>query len=251
LLATVTEIFPDFASALATCGDGYADADIAEVIAHKAAQPLNPQAILPEQAINSLVAVGLAAAETAARPLAILDFGGGCGFHYFHVAAATRVPLRWAIVETPVMAARSARVAQGRFEAHTALGEAARSLGAMHLVHASSALQYVPDPLATLAELAALQAPHFLLARFPLWHRPTLIGVQTSPLSANGIGPMPPGIADRPIRYPVTFVPMSDVMRTFEAHGYGISSAMASPSSNYEVAGGGVPGVTLLLRLRG
>lgn len=251
MLATVTEIFPDYAAALAACGDGYNDADIAEVIAHKAVQPLNPQAILPEQAVNSLVAVGMAAAEVAARPLAVLDFGGGCGFHYFHVATATQAALRWAIVETPAMAARAARVARGRFEAYAALGEAVRSLGAVHLLHASSTLQYVPDPLATLSELAALQAPHFLLARFPLWHRPMVVGVQTSPLSANGIGPMPPGIADRPIRYPVTFVPIADILRTLAAQGYAVTSVMASPSSNYAVAGAGVPGVSLMFRRRG
>jgi len=251
LLATITHSFPDFAAALATCGDGYADADLAEVIAFKAEQPLNPQAILPEQAINSLVGVGLTAAEITARPLCVLDFGGGGGFHYFHVANATRAALRWAIVETPVMAACAARVSRGRFEVHTALADAARSLGAVHLVHTSSALQYLPDPLATLAELAALRAPHFLLARFPLWHGPMLFSVQTSPLSANGIGPMPPGIVDREIRYPVTFVPLPEVMRILEGHGYAMAAAMPSPSSDYFVGSQNVPGVTLMFRQRG
>jgi len=247
-MALVTEIFPDFASALAACGTGYDSAVIADVIAYKTALGVDPRHFAPEQAVNSIVSVGIATAEITDRPLTVLDFGGGCGFHYFRVTATIRSPLRWAIVETPTMAERALKLAQGRFEVFTNIAAAAAALGRVHLVHASSSIQYVPEPLSTLKALAALRAPYFMLARFPVWSRNQLVGVQTSPLAANGIGPMPPTIADREIRYPVTFTNFDDVMRILQ--GYEIAVAMQSPSSNYNVRGQQVQGISLFFRLK-
>ncbi len=245
-MAVVTEIFPDFASALAACGEGYNDGDIADVIAYKASLPVDLRQFAPEQAINSILAVGISAAETVERPLKVLDFGGGCGCHYFRVAPTIRAPLRWAIVETPTMAERAAKLAPGHFDVFTTIAEAAAALGRVDLLHASSAIQYVPDPLATLTALAALRPRHLALVRFPVWGMAQTVGLQTSPLSANGIGPMPPHIADRPITYPVTFVNFDNVMRILAD--YEIAMAMPSPSSIYEIRGQRVPGINLILR---
>ena len=247
-MATVTQIFPDFATALAACGPGYHDADIADVIAYKTAFPIDPRHFAPEQALNSILAIGIAAAEVADRPLAVLDFGGGCGFHYFRVASAIHTPLRWAVVETPTMAERAFKVAQRRFEVFTEVAAAVAALGRIDIVHASSAIQYAPDPLATLKMLAALCPRYFALARFPVWGRDQLVGLQISPLSANGIGPMPPTIADRDVKYPVTFTNFDDVMRT--RAGYEIALAHPSPSSAYDVRGQQAQGISLIFRLK-
>lgn len=248
-MAVVTAIFPNFASALAACGRGYNDDEIADVIAYKTALAIDPRQLAPEQAINSILAIGISAAETTARPLKVLDFGGGCGFHYFRVTPAIRAPLRWALVETPTMAERAAKVANGRFDVFTTIDDASSVLGGVDLVHASSVIQYLPDPLETLKSLAALHAPHFLLARLPVWGMAQTVGVQNSPLSANGIGPMPPHIADRPTTYPVTFVNFDDVMRILAD--YEIAMAMPSPSSIYEIRGQRVPGISLIFRAKG
>jgi putative methyltransferase (TIGR04325 family) len=245
-MAVVTETFPDFASALAACGPGYDNAIIADVIAYKTALPVDPRHFVPEQAVNSILAVGIAAAEIASRPLTVLDFGGGCGFHYFRVTAALRSQLRWAIVETHTMAERARKVAQDRFEVFTDIAAARSALGQIDLVHASSSIQYVADPLATLKTLAALQAGYFMLARFPIWSHGQLVGVQTSALAANGIGPMPPTIADREVRYPITFTSFDDVLGIMG--GYDIAMAMPSPSSNYNVRGQHVQGISLIFR---
>ncbi len=247
-MAVVTQFFPDFASALAACGPGYNDGDIADVIAYKASLPLDHRQLAPEQAINSILAVAIAAAETADRPLHVLDFGGGCGFHYFRVAPSVRVPLRWAIVETATMAERASKVAHGRFDVFTSIDAAAAALGRIDLVHASSAIQYVPDPPATLKSLVGLRPKLFLLARFPVWGLAQTVGLQTSPLSANGIGPMPPQIADRPITYPVTFVNFDTMMRIFAD--YEIALAMPSPSGTYQVRGQRVQGISLIFRAK-
>src|SRR4029077_12950496 len=115
-MAVVTETFPDFASALAACGPGYDNAVIADVIAYKTALAVDPRNFAPEQAINSMIAVRITAAEITERPLTVLDFGGGCGFHYFRVTAALRPQLRWAIVETPTMSRPARQVVQDQSE---------------------------------------------------------------------------------------------------------------------------------------
>jgi putative methyltransferase (TIGR04325 family) len=247
-LANVGDIFPNFAAALAACGPGYNNPDLAEVIAYKAALPVDPRQFAPEQAVNSILAVGLAAAEIRDRPITVLDFGGGCGFHYFRVVPTIRAPLRWAIVETQTMAARASKFAQGRFDVFTDIGAAADALGQIDLVHASSSIQYVPDPLETLKTLTALRPGYFGLLRFPAWGRSTLVGLQTSPLSHNGIGPMPSNIADRPITYPVTFTNFDDVMRVFSE--YEIAMSTVSPSSTYAIRGQPVQGVSVIFRAK-
>jgi putative methyltransferase (TIGR04325 family) len=245
-VATVTQIHPNFQSALAACGAGYDAGDIADTIAFKAALPIAKNQIMPEQAVNSIVSVAMAAAEVSGRPLSVLDFGGGCGFHYAVVSRALTVPLRWAIVETPTMAERARKIAQGRFDVYTDVAEAVKAMGRIDLVHASSAIQYVPDPLASLRALAALQAPFFALARFPLWRSAQVVGVQLSKLAGNGIGPMPPNIPDREVAYPVTFVNIDDVLAIFNR--YEMALATPSPSSEYSVRGQGVPGISVFFR---
>jgi putative methyltransferase (TIGR04325 family) len=247
-MALVTEIFPDFASALAACGPGYNNSLIADVIAYKTALAVDSRQFAPEQALNSILAVGIAAADIVERPLTVLDFGGGCGFHYFRVNAAMQSQLRWAIVETPTMAERAIKLAKGRFDVFTDIAAAAAALSPVHLAHASSSIQYVPEPLSTLKALAILRARYFMLARFPVWGRPQTVGVQTSPLAGNGIGPMPPTIADRQIRYPITFPNFDDVMRVLTD--YEIATAIQSPSANYSVQGQMVQGISLVLRLK-
>ncbi len=247
-LASVREIFPDFAAALAACGPGYNNSDIADVIAYKTAIPVDQRQFAPEQAINSILAVGIAAAEIRDRPLTVLDFGGGCGFHYFRVVPTIRTPLRWGIVETPTMAERASELSQGRFQVFTDVAAAADVLGRIDLIHASSSIQYVPDPLETLRTLAALRPRYFGLLRFPAWGRPPIVGLQTSPLSANGIGPMPPNIPDRMITYPVSFTSFDDVMRIFA--GYEIVMTTISPSSTYEIRGQQVQGLSVIFRAK-
>ncbi len=247
-LANVTQIFPNFASALAACGTGYDDSDIAEVIAYKTALPVDPRQLAPEQATNSILALGLTAAEITERPLKVLDFGGGCGFHYLRVAAAMRTPLQWAIVETPTMAARAEKIAQGRFRAFTDIAGAADALGRIDLVHASSSIQYVPEPRDALKTLAALRPRYLMLARLPVWGLAQTVGLQVSPLSANGIGPMPPHIADRQVAYPITFINFDEIMNILAD--YEIAMAISSPSSTYTIRGQQVPGISVIFRAK-
>jgi putative methyltransferase (TIGR04325 family) len=247
-MAVVTEIFPNFAAAAAACGSGYNDDAIADVIAYKAALPVDARQFAPEQAVNSILAVGIAAAATTDRPLTVLDFGGGCGFHYFRVAAAVSAPVRWAIVETPTMALRAEKLSQGRFEVFTDIAAAAAALGRVDLVHASSSIQYVPEPLTTVKALAALRPRCFALLRFPWWRTTEIVGIQPSLLASNGIGPMPPNISDRQVTYPITFTNLDEVLKALE--NFDVAVATGSPSSNYELRGQQIPGISVIFRAK-
>jgi len=244
----ITQFFPSFDAALAACGAGYHDAALADVIAYKTSLPVDVRRILPEQAVNAIVSVGIAAAAADAAPLRVLDFGGGCGVHYFTCVDRFRMPLKWAIVETATMAQRGKELAQGRFDVFTDIVSAADHIGKIDLVFVSSALSYVADPMATLKALLSLRPRHFALARFPVWGGTQVVGLQTSLLSQNGIGPMPPNMPDRPVTYPVTFANFDDVIRMFGD--YDLISTMSSPSASYVVRNVNVSGITLIFRAK-
>jgi putative methyltransferase (TIGR04325 family) len=247
-LATAEEIFSDFDSALTACGRGYNDPDIADVIAFKTAFPIDNKAIASDPAAKSVLSIGIAAAENKNRPLTVLDFGGGCGTHYFAVAAAIRMPLRWAIVETETMAKRAAELAKGRFDVFTDVSEAAKALDRIDVVYAMGSIQYVPDPLATLRELTALRPRHFVLGRFPWWTGTQFVGIQTSALSRNGIGPMPPYIADREIKFPITFANHDDVLRLFDHYECAFVAGSPGRTWDYHIRDQQIPEVTLVFR---
>jgi len=157
-------------------------------------------------------------------------------------------PLEWAIVESPTMAARAEKVAQGRFRVFTDIAAAADALGRIDLVHASSSIQYVSEPRDTLKTLAGLRPRYIMIARLPVWGLTQIVGLQVSPLSANGIGPMPPHIADRQVAYPVTFINFDDVMKILAD--YEIAMSISSPSSTYTIRGQQVPGISVIFRAK-
>ncbi|MEA2979506.1 MAG: hypothetical protein QOF09_1329 [Alphaproteobacteria bacterium] len=246
-MAIVKDLYPSFQAALAVCGDGYNADDLADVVAFMTmAVPVNKHAFAPEQALNSILAVAMAGTGISGRPLTVLDFGGACGFHYFRVSPTVNMPLKWAIVETSAMAERAAKTGQGKFAAYTDLAEAAKSLGQIDLVHASGSIQFVPKPIATLRDLAALQPRYISIARFPLWLDREIVGIQESPLSGNGWGPMPPNIPDRDVKYPVTFTNFNDVMSALDQ--YDLDLVIPSASAEYTVRDQRVPGLTAIFR---
>ncbi len=131
---------------------------------------------------------------------------------------------------------------------HT-IDDAATALGSVDLFHASGSIQYVPDPTAVLKALVALRPRYILLARLPNWSKETIVGVQISTLSENGIGPMPPNMPDRKIVYPVTFVNIEEILEVLDE--YDVVLSMASPSGSYMIRDQSVSGVSLIFRAKG
>lgn len=120
----------------------------------------------------------------------VLDFGGGAGIHYR--AARQQCPgIRWAVVETPAMVRRAKELATDRLMFFERIDQAADWLGSVDLVHSNGAIQYVPDPLATIEALCALQAPRMMWHRVPLSDAGPKRELQTSYLSDNGPGVLP------------------------------------------------------------
>lgn len=214
-MATITEIHATYQDALATCGAGYHAEDIAAVIALRTraiAQGLPGLYVHPDYWAMLVMAAGMARGR--GTPLRVLDFGGGCGLHYHCVKALVPgVALRWSVVETPVTVARAAATFQeDGLSFVTSIEDGVRALGGCDIVHASGSLPYVAEPEETLERLLAPQSPFFILARFPVYGGGRCVGVQRAMLSQHGPGPMPPGIPDREVRYPVTFLPQADVL---------------------------------------
>lgn len=123
----------------------------------------------------------------------VLDFGGGCGAHYKEANSPT---VRWAVVETPAMAARASELATDKLKFFSDIPIAAAWLGDIDVMHSSGALFYAPDPLAKLRELVELDAPKML------WRRMHFTGEenQVSRLADNGPGRLD-GIENKNIVY--------------------------------------------------
>jgi putative methyltransferase (TIGR04325 family) len=153
-----------------------------------------------------MIALGLSTRPK--RELNVIDFGGACGAHYFlaKMVFGRRFDLRWHVVETPGIVLRARELEDGTLKFYDRLTEARSELGHVDLIFSSSALQYVPEPYAFMEELAKCGADNIYLTKIGLSALPIdLISIQKSRLSENGPGPLPKGITDREIRYPVTF----------------------------------------------
>jgi putative methyltransferase (TIGR04325 family) len=163
----------------------------------------------------SLLSVLMAAAGARGNDLRVLDFGGACGGHY--ILARRLVPenvsLRWCVVETPAMVHRARSLENGELRFHSSVEGALDDLGTVDLLHCSGALQYVEDPLRTLLELLDVGAKRILFVRLAVHAgSDTLITVQSSKLSWNGRGVLPPHLEDTEVKYPVTLLPREQVL---------------------------------------
>ena len=112
----------------------------------------------------------------------VLDFGGGCGIHY---KQANHPTLKWAVVETPAMVERAKELETDRLRFFTDIREAASWLGDIDVMHSNGAVQYVPEPLSTVRELAELRAKRMLWFRLFLGSGSE---TQVSRLDDNGPG---------------------------------------------------------------
>lgn len=137
----------------------------------------------------------------------VLDFGGGAGRHYKEAVNGAD-GLRWAVVETPAMAARAAEFATDRFRFFSGIAEAAAWLGEVDVMHSNGALQYVPAPLATLRELCGLNARTMLWSRLFLSDRGETT-TQISRLADNGPGRLA-GVGNKNVSYNVTKIAEAD-----------------------------------------
>jgi putative methyltransferase (TIGR04325 family) len=200
--------YPSFEAAMAECeSGGFNDAELADVMFRKtralAAKRVR-DAVYEANAVARLEALRLA----RATPTRVLDFGGNCGLHYFLAKQETGQAFKWAVVEVPLIAKASTPLESEELRFFSDIDSALEWLdGAPELVHSSGALQYTPKPEMFLSNLVEIKAPYLALLRGAVALGPSRVTVQTSPLSGNDPpGEMPPGVRDRDVRCPLTFI---------------------------------------------
>lgn len=125
----------------------------------------------------------------------VLDFGGGCGAHYKEAKSET---VRWAVVETQAMVSRAVDLQTDSLRFFTDVKAAATWLGSVELMHSSGAVQFTPDPIATVRQLCGLGAHTMMWRR--LWLGGSAPEIQLSRLADNGPGRLN-GRSDKTVKY--------------------------------------------------
>jgi putative methyltransferase (TIGR04325 family) len=200
--------YPSFEAAMAECPGrgGYNDAEFADVMFKKTralAAGRVRDAVHDANAVATLEALQLARA-TRTR---VLDFGGNCGLHYFLAKQETGQAFKWAVVEMPLIMTASAPLETEELRFFTDIDSALEWLdGKPALVHSSGAIQYTPEPEMFLSKLVEIEAACLAILRKAVALGPRRVTVQTSRLRDNGPGELPPGVQDREVRYPLTFI---------------------------------------------
>lgn len=247
-MAHIKNLFETYDDALAAAGDGYDNDDLARVVALKTqvvARDLERITLNPDPTAVINAAVCAAIAQRSGEICRVVDLGGASGYHYLCAKSfLDGHPHFWTVVETPAMV----RAAEPLFGSSTLrfVSEFEEAFaGEIDVLVFSGTLQCMPQPEDALRRVATAKPRRIVLARFPAYEGPRVVGLQQSQLSHNGPGPMPDGIADRTVLYPVTFVPMSDVLSRLE--GYRVAQRYDSPSGTYEIDRQRVAGTTLLL----
>jgi putative methyltransferase (TIGR04325 family) len=167
--------------------------------------------VLGLEAFRTLAAIGL---STQSGNLNVIDFGGGGGYNYklAKIAFGGEKTLKWHVVETPEMVSEAIRIKEADLRFYEDITDAKNDLVNVDLVFSSSALQYCPDPLYFLKELVKIDAKYLFITRTPFVDSTeNIIAIQKSSLSSNGPGPLPEGIKDRSVFYPITYVSRSAV----------------------------------------
>jgi putative methyltransferase (TIGR04325 family) len=207
-------IFRSYNDASAACQNaGYEGTELIRVVVEKNAifrQKIQSNPVLDLGDLRTLI-VGLTGTQDSLR---VLDFGGGCGYHYVLARAAfgNSINLRWNVVETSAMVKAAQHLADAGLQFFDHIDDAKNNLGQVDLVFTSGALQYCPDPLEFLKKLTQVGAKYIFITRTPLNDsEKNIISIQVSRLWENGPGPLPSGFEDKNVYYPITFASRREV----------------------------------------
>lgn len=205
------KLYATYNDALQDCkGKAYEDVELCSMIAAKTSRYSKVLLQKPFQLIPSqtffVASFYQFLSLTGKKSVTIADLGGACGTHYFELKRFLKpeIELKWLVIETPEMvrAAQRMNLENKDLKFVTSLEQITDT---PDILHSSSTLQYVPDPYGTLTSLAKSGIPWLFFNRMMFTEgNDDLITVQSSPMSANGPGPMPEGFTDKTITYPHT-----------------------------------------------
>lgn len=208
-------LFGTYEGAVQACeNNGYENIDLVKVVVDKNIifkKNLQFMPVFDLGALRTLIAIGLSKNNEAIN---VIDFGGGGGYHHTiaSVALGNSTVLNWNVVETSAMASEGIRIENNGLKFFDSLDKAQKHLGSVDLILASSVLQYCPSPLKTLRQLTEVDSKYLFVTRTPFMDlEGELVTIQTSKLSENGPGPLPPQYTDGIVTYPTTYVSKLDV----------------------------------------
>jgi putative methyltransferase (TIGR04325 family) len=204
--------YRSYAEALLQCETGYSTENLIEVVYEKTkifrdALYRQKPLIADYTMSRELLVLSMLAQKKLLR---VVDFGGACGAHYFianHFLKG-RVEINWHVVETHNMVQKGKLLEDGQLRFFEDIPAAVADFPGVDLLFSSSTLQYVPDPAKIVDEIFHCGAEYVFLTRLPLLEAELgpIITIQTSHYSGNGPGPLPPGMPDGLVKYPITFL---------------------------------------------
>ena len=215
-LWTSYPLFSSYEDALTGCHTGYYREDLTKIVALKTQSLIKKNKLINEDiALSNLrYLFPFSLVESSARQISVLDYGGACGYHYFvaNTCLSSRFKFQWSVVETPSMVQNARPMGTDELSFFQSLQEVLDKNIEADLIFTSSALQYTVSPLSSLRDLTELGAKYIYITRTPfLDEGEQIITIQRSMLSHNGPGPLPRGIKDNIVQYPVTYVPRKAV----------------------------------------
>ncbi len=211
---TAASTYPTYADALKSCTtDAYEEQELIEVIfkkTQKFVENIKKQTIpIWESTAYSMIAMLNPVIESGLKQINVLDFGGACGAHYFHLRNIVdkNLKINWVVVETPTMVSFGQKLATDELSFCSNFDEAIKKLGHIDLIHTSGTLQCVDVPEKYLEDILNCNAKWICFNRLALNNMDRkAIAIHTSKLSWNGIGELPEGHTDKWIKYPFTFI---------------------------------------------
>jgi putative methyltransferase (TIGR04325 family) len=157
----------------------------------------------PEHSLLPLLAAIVGHQQGRVR---ILDFGGGAGIGFVHVAhaLASDITLDYHVIELPLMCERAPKLfaGDGRIRFHDRLP---KDLGSIDIVHLSTCLQYIEDSNGLLRSLCRYQPAYVFLAKLSAGDFPTFVSAQQN-LEGNVL--------------PYRFFNVAELVGLMEANGY-------------------------------
>jgi putative methyltransferase (TIGR04325 family) len=243
-LAKRSKLYDSYETALAVCKSGYEENDLVSVVYEKTRlyrdTLLVQRPFVPEITFfRTLIGLSLA---VRGNELKVIDFGGGCGVHYFiskflsKLVFGESTNLRWHVVETPKMVSKAIKLEDGQLKFFVDLQKARSDFGHVDLVFSSGALQCVPRPYEFLEQLIECRADKIFITRVGLSTlKKELVIVHKSKLRTNGPGPLPDGMRDRIVKYPLTFA-RKEIFEEILCRNYAISVLLNEDKGAYQAA---------------
>ncbi len=256
LLKNKQRKFNSYNEALKYCSvDAYEKTELIDVILKKTIHfksTINNNVIpVWETSAYSLISILNPALENAnSKTINVLDFGGACGAHYFHLRALidTNIKLNWVVVETNTMVNYAKNLETEELKFTSTFSEAVSKLGSVDLIHTSGTLQCVDDPHKYLAEMLGIDARWLLFNRLGLNKIDRdVITIHKSKLSWNGIGELPEGYEDKWIKYPFVFMSEKKFYDQLQKK-YSVIAKFDDKTGMFDVAGEKIVGYGLLCK---